>query len=72
MSPPISPPASSHGNHGGWYRRGGEEVVRERAISPEGILVRSQRAREGEAVHGVGPGDHERKAVVEGVELMLI
>lgn len=70
ISPPISPPTSSHGRH---YRGSAmrEEIIRERAMSPEGILMRSLTGGEGVPV-GVGVSRHERKAVVEGVELMLI
>lgn len=59
-----SPPGSSHGRH---YRtKVKEEVARERAISPEGVLMRSSRS-------GIMiPPVQERKAVVDGVELMLI
>ena len=59
-----SPPGSSHGRH---YRANvKEEVARERAISPEGVLMRS--VRSGVMI----PPVQERKAVVDGVELVLI
>ncbi|KAF8454085.1 hypothetical protein BDZ91DRAFT_564927 [Kalaharituber pfeilii] len=47
-----------------------EEVVRERAISPEGILIAS---RGGYTVgEAYGPGVPEKRVMVEGVELVMI
>ena len=59
-----SPPGSSHGRN---YRTNvKEEMARERTISPEGVLMRS--VRSGITI----PPVQERKAVVDGVELVLI